>query len=296
MTVTPQTEVTQWAANQASPWLVHNESNRVWDAFATKTTIEDRDLTAPPVNCDDGARYLVKATATGLWAGHDGELAIAFGTDAANGWTFCTIAKTGNQIYVRDEALLIEYFSGNWNVAPDRITALDELSDVSIVGPLDGDTLVYEASSGQWMPASVHTHGSALAYVGTDLTAQNLTTPAAIAFNTEDHDTDSFHDAAANTRMTAPAAGKYEFGFNLEIANSASANHLRAWVYKGGSATWTGKVGNSTELSATSNVTISAVGLATLAAGDYLQVFLGSESDTSIDIVATVSSFWMRRV
>lgn len=110
----PRTGAAEWGASQASPWETVNLIARLLDAGACRFLIEDRDLTAPPGSCADGACYLVKATATGDWAGEDGKLAVAIGANAANGWQFITAAAEGMQLYVRDEDLTILYEGGAW--------------------------------------------------------------------------------------------------------------------------------------------------------------------------------------
>ncbi|MBB3991344.1 DUF2793 domain-containing protein [Croceicoccus naphthovorans] len=110
---TPTYGLIEWAAAQASPWVPHNAALRALEAVS-RGSVLDRDLTAPPGSCNDGACYLVAASATGLWAGHDGKLAIAVGTDAASGWIFLIVATEGQILWVEDEAVRIEYVSGAW--------------------------------------------------------------------------------------------------------------------------------------------------------------------------------------
>lgn len=69
--------------------------------------VEDRDLTAPPGSPSDGQMYIVGASATGDWAGQDGNLAIY---DTTNGWAF--VAPTGGmQVFIHDEKELNCYSS-----------------------------------------------------------------------------------------------------------------------------------------------------------------------------------------
>ncbi len=103
-----------WAGPQAAPWLVENEIARAFEALH-RASVLDRDLTAPPGTCDDGAAYLVGGSATGLWATHDGELAVAKGTDAVNGWIFLPVATEGKLLFVEDEAVLLQYLSAAWS-------------------------------------------------------------------------------------------------------------------------------------------------------------------------------------
>ncbi|MDZ4306607.1 DUF2793 domain-containing protein [Allopontixanthobacter sp.] len=102
-----------WAGPQSSPWEVENAFQRMVEAFM-RGSVADRDLTAPPVSTADGAAYLVAAAATGAWAGHDGELAVAVGVDASNGWLFAAAATEGQILWVEDEAIRIQFIGAAW--------------------------------------------------------------------------------------------------------------------------------------------------------------------------------------
>lgn len=111
---TPGVNAPDWDAAQGTPWLTENKAKRMIEALARAGVVEDRDLTAPPGSCGDGACYLVKATATGLWAGHAGEMAIAVGTNAASGWYFVPVAKEGTLLWIKDEDVRIRYSGSAW--------------------------------------------------------------------------------------------------------------------------------------------------------------------------------------
>src|ERR1700740_1938525 len=113
MTSTPIYGLTEWSAAQASPWVPENAAKRVLEAIG-RGSVADRDLTAPPGSCVDGACYLVKATGTGAWSSHDGQMPIAVGTNAANGWLFATVATEGQFLWIEDEAIRIQYVSSAW--------------------------------------------------------------------------------------------------------------------------------------------------------------------------------------
>lgn len=110
----PQTGRTLLANGQAVPETTVNDISYGLDSGFSRSIIEDRDLTAPPGTCADGARYLIKATATGAWAGQSGKLANALGVNASNGWQFITVAVEGFKLYVRDEDLEILYNGSAW--------------------------------------------------------------------------------------------------------------------------------------------------------------------------------------
>lgn len=175
----PNTGAPEWAASQASPWNSVNEAAFIFDAFASRSIIEDRDLTAPPVSCANGARYLIDAAATGLWATHDGELAIAVGANASNGWYFADVANHGNQLFVRDEDLLIEYDGGAWVTAPGGVSVLDDLTDVDAPAPGNGDALRFNSGSGEWQavadPFALDTDGTLAANSDTRVASQKAT-------------------------------------------------------------------------------------------------------------------------
>jgi hypothetical protein len=190
---TPNINAPEWAAAQETPWLTENQAKRIFDAFAVKAPIEDRNLTAPPGSCADGACYLIASPASGLWVGREGQMAIAFGANAASGWVYASVAREGNQLYVRDEAVLIEYISAAWVIASNGVSQLGDLSDVAIIAPVDGDILVYEASSGLWasqQPAAVSGYLAAannlsdLANAATARTNLGIIRPVAFFFTT----------------------------------------------------------------------------------------------------------------
>ena len=114
MSTLPHTGATELTSGQAVPETSVNEIGRYLDANVSRSIIEDRDLTAPPGACADGARYLVGASATGAWSTKDGKLAIAVGTNAASGWLFQTVAVEGFQLYVRDENITIQHNGTTW--------------------------------------------------------------------------------------------------------------------------------------------------------------------------------------
>lgn len=114
MSTLPNSGATELVAAQANAELAVNEMGRRLDSGYSRSIIEDRDLTAPPGSCADGARYLVATSPTGAWAGQAGKLAVAIGTNAANGWKFVTVAVKGFRLYIRDENIEIEHNGSAW--------------------------------------------------------------------------------------------------------------------------------------------------------------------------------------
>ena len=62
-------------SSQSQKHVTHNEALAAIDA-AVHLAVISRALAAPPASPADGDRYLIAASATGIWAGHDGAVAV----------------------------------------------------------------------------------------------------------------------------------------------------------------------------------------------------------------------------
>lgn len=62
------------AAAQAQKHVTHNEALVILDAVVQASAL-DKDLTSPPASPADGDAYIVAASATGAWSGHDDDIA-----------------------------------------------------------------------------------------------------------------------------------------------------------------------------------------------------------------------------
>lgn len=128
MSTLPLSGLLQWEGPVGSPWAIVNKFMLIYEGMAERASIEDRNLTEAPASCDNGARFLVAGPTTldDPWDNHEGELAIAIGTNAANGWYFIPIAREGFEIYVRDENQKAIFEEGVWlNVATGSVDASD---------------------------------------------------------------------------------------------------------------------------------------------------------------------------
>ncbi len=105
-------------AAQATPETTVNEQIRRTEAGACHFPVADKDLTAPPGSCSDGANYIIAATATGLWTGKEKQIATAVGTNAASGWYYHTPVE-GFTAYVQDENLGYRYDGSAWGTVSD---------------------------------------------------------------------------------------------------------------------------------------------------------------------------------
>lgn len=125
MTTTPILGLTQLEEGQALPEAVVNEADLKLEGFAAFTVIEDRDLATPPGSPTNGQRYLIAASATGAWVGHDGD--IAFYINGA--WAFFELFE-GLGVWIKDENLFLIYDGAAFSAPPLGSSLLATASDL----------------------------------------------------------------------------------------------------------------------------------------------------------------------
>jgi len=116
------------AADQAQKHVTHNEALVLLD-HAIHLAVISRALATPPGSAAEGDRYLVATSATGDWAGHDGEL--AFYQDGV--WRFAE-ARTGWRLWSIDEEKFFAFDGTLWRDLQD----LEELALLGINTTADG--------------------------------------------------------------------------------------------------------------------------------------------------------------
>jgi hypothetical protein len=122
MSSTPNLDLPYLAAGQAQKHVTLNESLRMLDALV-QLAVASRAVTSPPASPTEGERYLVPAGASGVFAGHVGQIAAY--QDAA--WMFYT-AQTGWTAWIGDEQRLVAFDGTTW------INAGGSLQDQPLVG------------------------------------------------------------------------------------------------------------------------------------------------------------------
>jgi hypothetical protein len=139
-------------------------------------------------------------------------------------------------------------------------------------------------------------------YKSAALNAADFTTATNITFDSEHFDTDSYHSTVTNTdRLTVPEDGYYEVTFCVNI-NSLTADLWALAVTKRFNsssveqATNTGTARSITETGNTSDQLTGSTGPVSCTAGDYFVLTLQVETDTSIGVNNTATSFAIRRV
>jgi hypothetical protein len=177
--------------------------------------------------------------------------------------------------------------------------ALGDATDVDTAGAATGDRLEYDGAG--WVPVGF---SGALVKKAADQTTANYSGFPAVAWDSEEYDTDAYHDNATNnSRLSVPAAGYYVVGGEVAVGGGTlpASEYVRVLInrYNSGSVVQSG-IGlprHIVEVSATP--TIHALGMSVpilCSAGDYFELYFDTEADTSITVQANESWFGIWRV
>lgn len=93
--------------------VAFNQAMQIIEAF-TPLVVQDKDLSAPPatVSGDAGNRWIIGVAPTGVWAGHEGKVALC---TAANVWQILT-PPDHVVAYVVDEDAEYRYDGSTWTI------------------------------------------------------------------------------------------------------------------------------------------------------------------------------------
>jgi hypothetical protein len=140
MSTTPNLDLPQMPQNSLQPSVPYNEAMQLLDAIVV-LVILDKDLTTPPTTliADVGKRWIVGPAATGLWTGHDNDIALCTGADL---WAFFT-PKAQWRGWITDESKWYRFTGSAW--ADD--TAAGAISEA----PVDGKA--YTRKDSVWSQA-----------------------------------------------------------------------------------------------------------------------------------------------
>ena len=142
---TPNLKLPYIMAAQAQKHVTHNEAIRALDAIVQLAVIS-RAIAQPPASPVNGQRYIVAASASGVWAGQNGKIA-AFQDGA---WIFLA-PSAGWVAWVGDEAKLYAYDGTSWAIASGGLS--DPAAKLGINGAADTTNRFVVAS-----PASLFNH------------------------------------------------------------------------------------------------------------------------------------------
>ena len=100
---TPRLGIPLMHAGQARKHITHNEALLAVERHL-HPSVERADLASPPDGAEDGARYVVAASADGAWQGHDGEIAERRGVAwdfsmPEPGWTLWSKADSAHIVF-----------------------------------------------------------------------------------------------------------------------------------------------------------------------------------------------------
>jgi hypothetical protein len=105
---TPRLGAPELVSAQATPETTVNEIARYLEQGAGHFIVEDRNLSAPAGSETDGQAFIVSGTGTGLWTGHDGDIAFKM----SSGWLFINITE-GMAFWIKDENVFLIATSGS---------------------------------------------------------------------------------------------------------------------------------------------------------------------------------------
>lgn len=190
-------------------------------------------------------------------------------------------------------------FTGNTanNIFVGKITALT--ASKMTIGGTDGDVIVDDAAGEsvtitKWVSRRKAVFRGALVKKSVDQTAANYTTSTAVAWDGEEYDTSSLHDNVTNnTRLTVPSGASYvRLSASITVASLTADTWLSMNIRKNAAA-FIGRGAISIETGQTGQGISVVTAVVAVTPGDYFEVFLQTESDTSIDIVSAASWFAM---
>lgn len=122
-------------ASQAQKHVTHNEALRMLDGIVQASVI-DRTRTSPPGSPSEGDCHIVASSATGAWAGWDGDL--AFYVDGA--WYRLTAAE-GMRVWDQDVSQMVVRVGSSWLSLAVAMGFLAQAPQVDIaVGANNGAT------------------------------------------------------------------------------------------------------------------------------------------------------------
>jgi hypothetical protein len=122
MTDTPNLGLPFIEAAQAQKHVPHNEALRVLDTLV-QLSVAASGLTSPPPTPAEGQRWIVAASATGAWSGHDN--AVAVWPDAA--WVFLAPAS-GWIAYDTGASRLLVFTGSAWDDAAAHLSTLQNMT------------------------------------------------------------------------------------------------------------------------------------------------------------------------
>jgi hypothetical protein len=216
-------------------------------------------------------------------------------------------AVTGYQQFsaclsVNDRAyVLIEAIDGNgdrtgdWEVSDATYSAANTITRTRII---DGTNFPSAVNFGAGtkrvsliLPSTAARFRGALVYKSADQTAANYTTATAVSFDAVSYDNNtgtdiSLYSAGSPTVLTVPdGVSKVRISAHVYLTNFTASKFVAVYIYKNGVSTVYAGQGAAKVLVDATDADIGIVMPAiSVVAGDYFEVYLQVETDTSITV------------
>ena len=213
--------------------------------------------------------------------------------------TFASVCSVGDRVYYLIEAIDGSgNRTGEWETGFGTYSAAGELTRTTVHKSSNANAVVNLSAGTKRVILSLTAadvaYKGALVHKAADATAQNITSASVVTWDSEAYDTHAFHDNVTNnTRLTVPAGLAKRVRLSAQISFSAltADGWTMAAIYKNGSASWTGAGIAHVESGQIAPSMQVQTAVITPADGDYFEVFVQTETDTSLTIVAATSWF-----
>ncbi len=212
--------------------------------------------------------------------------------------TFASVCSVGDRAYY-----LIEAVDGSGNRTGEWETGFGTYSSAGVLTR----TTVHESSNAGAavnfsagtkrvmisLTAAAVAHKGALVRNAANLVTQDFSTATALSWDTAIRDTHAFHDVGDPTKLTVPAGLAKLIRIKAQVSLSllSADNWVMLSIYEGGASGWEGQGIRHAESGQTAPTYGVESAVIEPADNQYYQLFIQTESDTSVTVVAATSFF-----
>ncbi len=182
--------------------------------------VYDSDLTAPPVTPVAERAHIVAAGATGLWAGHDDD--VAYGFVEFGAWKYIT-PENGLSLWVESDSLRLSFDAG-WGVAPGGGTVTETSTDTLTNKTISGaDNTITNLTTGMFAANVIDTDGTLAADSDTRIPSQKA---VRTAINNAAQGLDAKASVRVATTVTGTLATDFENGDTIDGVTLVTGNRI----------------------------------------------------------------------